>query len=227
MRNSLSYIFLIVSIKAYAQFSLLIGAGYSSSKQDDLREFQNNFTNTAPIPVTTVNNFEASPHGYFVFSYSFSTKNELGISFLIKSCGARSGIQDSTGFFLIDQKASLMNIGVQYARIIKTNFRAGLRYGHNQTSNILTRKLEVGNTSILDEYFKLEATGFGITPFFGYQRSLANYLDVRLEVGYVIDFSNELKIESFSIGLKPNWSGYQASIGLALYLNDRSLSKVD
>ncbi|MBZ0245753.1 MAG: hypothetical protein K8H85_07395 [Cyclobacteriaceae bacterium] len=227
MRNSLSYIFLLVSINAYAQFSLLVGVGYSSSSQDDLREFQNNAAKTALIPVETVNNYEASSHGNFGLSYSFSHKNELGISFLVKLSGARSGIQDSTGFYLIDQKTKLINIGVQYTRIIRTNFRTGLRFGFNQTSNLLTQKMEVGNIRIIDEYFELKATGFGVTPFFGYQRSLLNYLDVRLEVGYVIDFSNEFKIESYSVGFKPNWSGYQASMGLVLYLKDRSVNKVD
>ena len=127
MRKILQIILLFISVEAHAQFSMSVSIGVSSNKQSDLRALQDDNVSNALIPVRTVNNFEATVHTQLALCYLIGSKNELGIYSVIKSAGARSGLQDSTGSYLIDQKANLFSLGFQYARVFGTNFRSAIR----------------------------------------------------------------------------------------------------
>ena len=140
----------------------------------------------------------------------------ISLYYLYKQTGARSGSQDESGYYKLDQSLRYNVFGIGYQRNLKI-VSLGVRLGFSKTTDQLEQELKAYNTYLVNESAEFIGSGVELNPYARYYVRPEKLIRGFIELGFILESSEKMTYNNQETILNSNWSGLRIGAGIELF----------
>jgi len=233
LRLLLIFIFLGFTLQSKTQFIIGLETGVHSYKMDQLRKYNESFSNYLPFENQIIDNYPS----YFNYGGYFHYGGKIlgfGGRYTFNSTGSRISRKDYSGEFKFDTKTKSNNLSLFLSLLIynhknKFSLNAYNDVGMARTTLVFDETLIISNNFNHTENTVYKATNLFIDPAIEIKYML-NVFHFNLKMGYQSDFKKDI-FETIDIDkdnnkihdqdnneVGPDWSGLHFNMSIAINL---------
>ncbi|NSW94173.1 MAG: hypothetical protein HPY62_05625 [Bacteroidales bacterium] len=216
-------------LELVSQSSIGLYGGLATFSMDNLKELNNQQTNSLPFDIVKVDNFNPGFYMGASFNYSLSDNYLIGIQYQYTTTGSRIGQKDYSGFYYFDQIASGHFIGIKPETVIERNsfFSVSL---YLETGAIFTKLKMKEKLEVYDIKQESSESFFAVSVpvSAGIKASIPiiDKLSGTVSCGYLYDTGSKLHLKGNKyavvavneIPVKTGWTGFRINAGLTFKL---------